>query len=379
MPLDAVFLTALSAELEGRVMGLKIDKVQQPERDQILLTLRGPGKSERLLISAGTGDARVHLTDASFENPASPPMFCMLRRKHISGARIKSLTQPHLERAVDIALESIDQLGEPGEKHLIVELMGRYSNIILTDADGRIADCLRRVDTIMSERRQVLPGLFYRLPPAQDKRGLTETPREEFLSLLRSAPPDRPIDKWLVETFAALSPLVARELASRATGETDSRTGEILARDGGAGLAESFTALTSDIKAHNFAPYLLKKPDGKPFDFSFMPINQYGGAMALERAEDFSALLETFYTRRFASERMRQRSMALNKMARLAHDRIARKLGFQRQDLEKSQNASACANSATSSPPTCIGWKRGCPSSGRGFLCRNGRGDGHTA
>ena len=338
MPLDAVFLKAMVSELAGQLPGLKIDKIQQPERDQVLLTLRGPGATERLLISAGTGDARVHLTDASFENPASPPMFCMLLRKHLGGARIKSVTQPTLERAVDLTLECVDALGEPGEKHLVAELMGRYSNIILTDSDGRIIDCLRRVDTTMSERRQVLPGLFYHLPPPQDKRDLLTVKREDVLSLISQASPDKAADKWLIDTFAGLSPLVARELTSCAYGDTDSRLGYILTQDGGEALAMSIMTLTEDIRDSRFEPVLLLKPEGKPFDFSFMAIRQYGDAMRTERPESFSALLETFYTRRFSSERMRQRSLMLTKMVRIAHDRVKRKLEFQRMDLDKSKD-----------------------------------------
>ncbi len=184
MPLDAIFLTALKNELAGQIIGMKIDKIQQPEQDQIILTLRGFGAAPRLLISAGTGDARVHLTDTVFENPPNPPMFCMLLRKHLTGAKITTITQPPLERAIDMTLACFDALGEPCEKHLIVELMGRYSNIILTAQDGMIIDCLRRVDTLMSELRQVLPGLFYRLPPAQNKHDPLHITREDLSALL---------------------------------------------------------------------------------------------------------------------------------------------------------------------------------------------------
>ena len=174
MPLDAVFLTALKNELSEQIIGTRIDKVQQPERDMLILNLRGM-TSFRILISAGTGNARIHLTDANFENPQSPPMFCMLLRKHIVGAKISAIVQPSMERMVDIKLETHDSMGIPSEKHLILELMGRYSNIILTEHDGLIIDCLRRVDAEMSEKRQVLPGLLYRLPPVQDKCDLSES------------------------------------------------------------------------------------------------------------------------------------------------------------------------------------------------------------
>lgn len=336
MPLDAVFLSALRTELDGQLRGMKIDKVQQPEADQIVLSLRGPGGSSRLLLSAGTGDARVHLTDASFENPASPPMFCMLLRKHLSGARIRSVTQPPLERVADLALDCVDSLGENSKKHLIVELMGRYSNIILTDQDGRIVDCLRRVDTLMSELRQVLPGLFYRLPPAQDKRDPLKITDGEFSDLLNRAPADREADKWLLETFTGLSPLVCREIVSRGYGETDTRLKAVHDRDGGVALRRAFFDLTDDIRAGRFAPIMLLGDDGKPFDFSYTEITQYGGALQQETPGSFSELLDAFYTRRFALERMRQRSQALNKTIRTAHDRTQRKLENQRLELQQT-------------------------------------------
>jgi predicted ribosome quality control (RQC) complex YloA/Tae2 family protein len=334
MPLDAVFLMALRCELETQLVGMKIDKIQQPEQDQLLLSLRGQGVSSRLLLSAGSGDARAHLTEAAFENPASPPMFCMLLRKHLTGARIRSVTQPPLERSADFTLDCVDALGEPCEKHLILELMGRYSNIILTDEEGRIVDCLRRVDTLMSEKRQVLPGLFYRLPPTQEKLDPLELTKEAFAAAIASAPQDMTADKWLVETFTGLSPLICRELVYRACGETDRRLGEL--RDKGASLYSAFFALTGDIRSGWFKPVMLLDAAGKPFDFSYAAIMQYGTALLQEQAGSFSALLDAFYTRRFALERMRQRSQTLTKTVRNAADRIQRKLVSQREELKKT-------------------------------------------
>jgi predicted ribosome quality control (RQC) complex YloA/Tae2 family protein len=338
MPLDAVCLAALKNELSGQITGLKIDKVQQPEQDELLLTLRGFGAALRLLISAGTGDARLHLTEFSFENPANPPMFCMLLRKHLLGARITGITQPPMERAVDIALEGADALGDLGEKHLILELMGRYSNIILTGRDGIIIDCLRRVDSLMSERRQVLPGLLYRLPPVQDKRDPLTLEREEFAGLLKDAPTDKSCDKWLLDTFCGLSPLICRELVHRAYGDTERRIFDIMKTDSGASLIKSFLALTGDIRDGRFVPYMLSDQEGKPRDFSFTAISQYGGALNLSRESSFSALLEAYYTRRDKAERMRQRSSSMTKTVKTAHDRVRRKLELQREELKKTQN-----------------------------------------
>ena len=170
MPLDAIFLSALTAELNRTLPGARIDRIQQPERDTVLLSLRTTCAGNRkLLLSASSNHPRIHYTEEKFENPAQPPMFCMLLRKHLGGGRILSLTQLPAERAVDLCVESADELGEVTEKHVRLELMGRNSNLILTGPDGRIIDCMRRVDFEMSEKRQVLPGLFYRDPPSQGK------------------------------------------------------------------------------------------------------------------------------------------------------------------------------------------------------------------
>ena len=146
MPIDALFLTAVTRELTDTLIGCRVDKVQQPERDTLLLSLRSPGTSCRLLLSASSNHPRIHLTEEAMENPAQPPMFCMLLRKHLTGGRIVSLTQPPMERLVDLCLDCTDEMGEPVQKHLVLELMGRNSNLILLGGDGRILDCMRRVD-----------------------------------------------------------------------------------------------------------------------------------------------------------------------------------------------------------------------------------------
>ena len=187
MPIDALFLTAVTRELTDTLIGCRVDKVQQPERDTLLLSLRSPGTSCRLLLSASSNHPRIHLTEEAMENPAQPPMFCMLLRKHLTGGRIVSLTQPPMERLVDLCLDCTDEMGEPVQKHLVLELMGRNSNLILLGGDGRILDCMRRVDFEMSEQRQVLPGLFYRLPPAQGKLDPLAAEPETLAVLLRNA------------------------------------------------------------------------------------------------------------------------------------------------------------------------------------------------
>ena len=226
MPLDAICMTALCRELAPVVTGARIDKIYQPERDEILLALRSPTAGNvRLLLTANPAHPRMQLTEAGRENPATPPMFCMLLRKHLTGGRVLSLTQPPMERLLDLELEALDELGCRVRRRLVLEAMGRRANLILLDDEGRIIDCLRRVDSDMSAQRQVLPGLFYRLPPTLNKRNPLEMGEEELGPLLTEAPEERKISDWTLDTFGGISPLIAREIAFRASGDTEGRIG----------------------------------------------------------------------------------------------------------------------------------------------------------
>ena len=184
--------------------------------------MRGASGGGKLLLTASPSHPRIQLTNLSFENPAQPPMFCMLLRKHLTGGRLVSITQPPMERLAELTFDCIDEMGTPCQKKLILELMGRNSNLILTGADGRILDCLRRVDFEMSEQRQVLPGLYYHLPPTQGKRNPWEASEDELRALLLSQKTQQAADAFLLERFGGLSPLLCRELAFRVFGGVDS-------------------------------------------------------------------------------------------------------------------------------------------------------------
>lgn len=318
MPLDAVFLSALIDELAPALIGARIDKVQQPERDLLLLSLYTRDGNRRLLISANVGAARLHLTAARIENPEAPPMFCMLLRKHLVGARITGVTQPAFERLAVITLDSRDELGVASEKRLVVELMGRSSNIVLVDGEGRIIDCLRRADFGEDSFRRLLPGMIYRLPPKQKKPCFFETDAAARTVLFREMPADVPPDKWLMDTFSGLSPVAAREIAHRALSRED--------------LPEAMAAFAESVAAREFTPVMLTE-NGAAKDFSFMRIKQYGASLTCEEYPDFSALLDAFYTRRDKAERMRRISAETAKAVKTLRDRQARKLAQQRQEL----------------------------------------------
>ena len=334
MPFDAVFLSAVTAELRTALLGSRVDKIQMPARDLVVLQVRGSQGGGRLLLSASPNAPRIHLTEYPLENPAQPPMFCMLLRKHLTSGRITDLRQPPMERLVDITLDCTDELGEPVRKHLILELMGRNSNLILTGADGRIIDCLRRVDFEMSEKRQVLPGLFYQDPPSLEKENPMTAQAAGIAGKLQSVEGQKRFDKWLLDTYGGLSPLICRELSYALFGDVDVELGELSPETRQAAaqaLYEQFQSLTAAPR-----PVLLRK-EGKPSDFSFRPVGQYGSYLEQEEFDSFSRLLDGFYADRDHAERMRQKTQALHKAMVNLRDRTARKLEIQRREL-----ASAC-------------------------------------
>ena len=324
MPLDALCLTAVAAEIRAAVQGGKIDKIYQPTRDEVVLYIRGPAGNVRLLLSANPGHPRAHLTERNRENPEQPPMFCMLLRKHLQGARILELNQPPLERILDFNLETLDELGDRVERRLVLEAMGRSANLLLLDGEGRIVDCTRRVDgDIARGQRQLLPGLFYRQPPTVDKLNPFTLEPEE-LRLVLANPLGKAWDKLLLDSFTGLSPLVARELAFRAGDDSEK-------------LAAELEKLGKSVEENHFTPYLLVR-EGKPVDFTFLPVLQYGPETESIPRESFSALLDDFFSDRESAERVRQRGQDLVKSVTSARDRTARKLGNQARELEATKN-----------------------------------------
>ena len=336
MPLDALCLSGVVHELQNALSGAKIDKIYQPGRDEVVLALRAPAGNVKLLLSANPSHPRAHLTQISRENPDKPPMFCMLLRKHLSGARLLELLQPPMERVVDLRLEALDELGDRVERRLVLEAMGRHSNLILLDGEGRIMDCLRRVDSDMSARRQVLPGLFYRLPPAQEKLDPSSLDRAALESALAAAPEESQADKWLLDTFGGLSPLICRELAFRAGGATDARLHQ-MGEGGRSRLLDELEGLLRSVQENSFTPVMLEK-EGHPSDFTFQPISQYGPAVSCVPFPSFSALLDRFYEQRENQERVRQRGQDLIRSVTNARDRAARKIGLQEQELAATRD-----------------------------------------
>ena len=317
MPLDAIVLTALRRELTESLTGAKVDRIGMPEKDLLILSLRTRERGTlRLLLSLRPGSARGHITQQNYENPAQPPMFCMLLRKHLLGARITTIEQPEGERLLILRFDASDELNFHSERTLYFELMGKGINLVLTDAEGRILDCTRRLDYSDAARRALLPGLFYTLPGAQPKPSFFHTDSETFAALAAQASRERECDKWLLDTFSGLSPLLCRELAF----------------DGWEGLTSNAEALRALVREERFTPVMISQ-DGKPKDYCFMRLRQYGETAEQTEYASFSELLDDFYARRDRQENMRRRSSELTRTVNTALSRLRRKLAAREQEL----------------------------------------------
>ncbi len=328
MAFDAFFLSAVIDEI--RQLGdARIDKIHQPSRDTINLQLKGRDTRAKLLFAANPAAPRLHLTTASPENPAEPPMFCMLLRKHLSGARLREITQPAMERAATFTFDCIDEMGDPTRKHLVAELMGKTCNLYLLDKDGRILDCLRRIGLDAGAKRQALPGLYYQAPEPVEKADPAGLKKEDYTNLLTAPGADILADR-LMDVLGGLSPLVCREAALFAAGDTNARIQGLPVEETAQKLADFFRENLNHPQPSYFA-----QADGTPKQFAFCPIRQYG---SFQTADSFSSLLDLYYTVRDQKDAMRQKSQGLRKTVSNLCQRLARKLAIQQKELTASQD-----------------------------------------
>ena len=334
MALDGVAIAALVDELNKACAGGRIDKIHQPDSNEIIIHLRSLGSNLKLLLCANPSFPRVHITQATKENPAQPPMFCMLMRKHLSGGKVIGFEQVGFERIIKMNIESSDELGYMSVKSLIVEIMGKHSNIILTDAAGRILDSIFRVDITVSSVRQVLPGLTYELPPSQGKQNPLEATEEEISACMDDG--ETELKNMLMNSFSGISPLVASEIVFRATGSTDTRGCDTVA-DVRTRIARCFLYCFDKIRNSDFSPtVLINAQSGKMLDYSAIPISLYGELARSEQYETMSEALDSFYTKKAANEAMKQKSGDLLKFVNNNIDRCRKKLQMQNETLMKS-------------------------------------------
>lgn len=337
MSLDGIVLRSITHELNTTLSGGRVDKIHQPESDELLIQIRNNGTNYKLLLSASSNNPRIHLTGFSKKNPQSPPTFCMLLRKHIQNGKILEITQPSLERVVKLKIESLDELGDLTQKELIIEIMGKHSNIILVKSDSRkIIDSIKRVPISLSSLRQILPGLEYMSPPAQHKLDPLESDVESVLDVLKSSDSNLSTHKALYTQFLGLSPLLAREICFR-SGVDSERLLSLLDYNEKKNVAKGFMAFYDDIRDNIFFPNIVKDRDNLDvLYFSAVKLTQYGD-YPVDSFDSISEVLEFFFLSRDNRDRIKQKSSDLRKSVSLKLERILNKVEKQRLELLESE------------------------------------------
>ena len=325
MPMDGLTLGFIAGELDSLLAGGRIDRVAQPERDEIILTVRNNGRNMQLLISASADCARAHITGFKKNNPLEPPMLCMLMRKHIVGGRLVSVRQAESDRILEIAIEHFDELGDRTEKTIICEFMGRHSNIIFVDANGRIIDSARRVNETMSSVREVLPGLRYERPPAHGKIPFDRVNSDDLFAALSSM--GGSLKSAISKSISGMSSQTASELAFRATGNEDAHMESIDIRAAATSIAETVSHLKDEL-----APGIVFADTGAPVDINAFVYK----SRALLRRQDFptiSEALDEYYRSKDQAERIKQKSSAIHRVLKNNIERCEKKLALQQEAL----------------------------------------------
>ncbi len=333
MAFDAGMLACMTHEITAAALGGRVEKVMQPERDEIILQLRSFEGGRRLLINAGT-NPRIGFTSLSKENPAQPPMFCMLLRKHLTGARLSSMEQAGFERVVILGFDTRDEMGFACTRYLIAEIMGKYSNLIFADENKRIIAALKTVDFSTSTQRQVLPGMRYELPPAQDKDDPTTVTFERFTELYAAEAPDRPLDKFITTRFCGIAASVAREMVYLATRHTDTPAAYASAET----LWKGFSAVMNRIKEGNYAPTLIREGT-RSVEYAFFPLTHYTAPMESLSFDTAGALLDAYFETRDKESRLHQRASDVLRLLTQAETRIKKKLEAQQSELKDCEKA----------------------------------------
>lgn len=329
MPMDGFTLGLVAGELNAALAGGRISKIVQPERDEILLTIRNEGVNRQLLLSATANCARAHLTQVKKNNPLEPPALCMLMRKHITGGRVAAIRQVLSDRILEIEIEHHDELGDPARKKLICEFMGKHSNLIFVGEDGRIIDSARRVNDQISSVREVLPGLRYELPPAHGKLPFDEVTADQLYAAMSGM--NGKIHKLIAQCVSGMSTQTARELAFRATGSEEAHSDEVDMRAVCESLAENLRTIPGHI-----APAVLYNDDGSPADIVAFEYRSRAH-MTAEPYPTISEAMDAFYRSRDMSERIAQKSAAIHRTLKKNIERCERKLALQREALLGSQ------------------------------------------
>lgn len=332
MALDGMFLSFLVSSTNSLLAGSKVDKIHQPSKNELVFIMRTRGGMHKLYFSADANSPRFAVVEKTPENPQTPPMLCMLFRKRLVGATLKSVEQYGLDRIAFFKFDATTEIGDKVELTLVVEIMAQHSNVILLDDNSRVIDALRRVDSEKSSYRLVLPGAQYKLPPEQIKFDIRKEEPEKVCKKVLSLVSSR-LSSSILKTIQGVSPLLSRELAYRVCGD-DKGVGELSAEEKMRLLCE-LSSLKKVVLSGSVKPAMVLDESGKPMEFSFIPITQYGEAYKVIEKPDIFSLLEGFYSERDRLLRTRSKCAELFKQLENAIERISRKLNNQREDLKK--------------------------------------------
>ncbi len=328
MAFDGFVTHGIVTELCDKIIGGKIDKIHQPEKDEIILAVRTREGLFRVLLSAANSNPRIHLTEISRQNPITAPLFCMLMRKHLSGGKIIAITQAGFDRVVKIDIECYNEMGDLTQKSLIIEIMGRHSNIILTQNDNKIIDSIKHIDFTTSAVRQVLPALIYELPPKQNKTNPCDADEVLLAQKLAQASTDTPPDKLLLSEFVGMSPLLAREIVFRNTDST-----------GIDDFAHKTIQFINDFLANPFGGQVVLDIDTeKPIAFSCVQLTQYNGLSKFKNYRSLSQAVESFFATRDAHDRLTQKSAGTVKLINNNIERCQKKIALHTESIRKAQN-----------------------------------------
>ena len=334
MALDAATLALVTAELNAKLTDAKIAKIFEPTRDELVITLRTRTETFSLLLSARSGSARVCLTRESFENPETPPSFCMLMRKHLTGGRLLGVHMEPGDRIVYFDFLCTNEMGDLVQNTLCAELMGRYSNLVLVQS-GKIIDALKRVDFEDSEIRQLLPGLAYTVPPKPARPDFLAVSAASIVSL--ACQRELPVAEALNKTVAGVGPVVCREAAWRAFGGEHLLASE-LTQAQRVQLMEAIDGLKEEHAAGG-RPCSVLTPEGKPVEFTFFRPRQYGESYIIKEWPSFGGMLEGYYAEKDRVERLRTKSKELHKAVHNMYERAVRKQAARKEELAATEKS----------------------------------------
>ena len=335
MALDSIAVSALKYELEKTLIGGRIDKVYQPEKDELTVSVRTFTDNYKLVICASPSNARIHFAEKFKDNPKTAPMFCMLLRKHIGGGKIIEIKQPDFERIIEFVIQTRNELGDIVFKRLIVELTGRNSNIVLCEEDGQIIESARHIDPIQSSVRQILPGIPYLPPPKQEKIAFLDKDTEIVLNFNEQG---QLVQNMLMSQISGISPLIAREVSYLATGRCDKEV-NLLTEKEKSNIINYLNDFRIKTLNDDFTPILITEIESaRLIDFSPFVIKQYESACKIEKLPSMCDAISQFYTSRADKERLKQRSSDVTRIITTNLERLAKKLVIQQKTLKDAEN-----------------------------------------